>query len=80
MKCSAFQTDAKRTGGDEVTVDYNTFETVSHTFGLGTQACFVDYNTGKATSPWYQDGVKDYIAFMKKLCDDAGLLETSDRK
>ena len=77
---SAFQTqDANENGEPDeiVTVDYNTFGNgIAQFFGLGTQACFVDYNTGKATSPWYQDGVKDYIAFMKKLCD-AGLLETS---
>lgn len=77
---TAFQAqDANENGEPDeiVAVDYNTFGNgIAQFFGLGTQACFVDYETGKATSPWYQDGVKDYITFMKKLCD-AGLLETS---
>ena len=30
----------------------------------------------EVTSPWYQEGVKDYILFMKRLYD-AGLLETA---
>lgn len=60
-----------------VSVDFNTFGNgIAQYFGLGTSVCYVDYETGKATSPWYDEGVKDYINFMKKLCD-TGLLETS---
>lgn len=49
---------------------------ISQFYGLGTDVCYVDYETGEATSPWYEAGIREYITFMKKLCD-AGLLETS---
>ena len=51
---------------------------IAQMFGLGTDlVCFTDYESGKVTSPWYQDGIKDYINFMKKLYD-AGLLDTAE--
>ncbi|MCR5755888.1 MAG: extracellular solute-binding protein [Acetatifactor sp.] len=49
---------------------------IAQFFGLGTDICYIDYETGKVNSPWYQEGIKDYIQFMKEL-NDAGLLETS---
>ncbi|MBO4976487.1 MAG: extracellular solute-binding protein [Lachnospiraceae bacterium] len=51
---------------------------IAQMFGLGTDlVCFTDYESGVVTSPWYQDGIKDYINFMKKLYD-AGLLDTAE--
>ena len=51
---------------------------IAQMFGLGTDlVCFTDYESGKVTSPWYQDGIKDYINFMKKLYE-AGLLDTAE--
>lgn len=76
----AFQDqDANGDGeADEVvSLGFNNFGNgLAQYFGLGTSVCYVDYETGKVTSPWYDKGIKDYISFMKKLCD-AGLLETS---
>ena len=76
----AFQEqDANGDGeADEVVAIYldNFGNGLAQYFGLGTSVCYVDYETGKVTSPWYEEGIKDYINFMKKLCD-AGLLETS---
>lgn len=51
---------------------------VAQFFGLGTDlVCFTDYDSGVLTSPWYMDGVKDYILFMKRLYD-AGLLDLAE--
>lgn len=49
---------------------------IAQMFGLGVSSVYVDYETGKATSPWYQDSIKDYISYMKRL-NEAGLLDTS---
>lgn len=49
---------------------------VAQMFGLGTDVVYLEYGTGKVTSPFYQDGIKDYINYMKKLYE-AGLLDTS---
>lgn len=76
----AFQEqDANGNGeADEVVaIDFDNFANgLSQYFGLGTDVCYIDYETGKVTSPWYEEGIKDYITFMQKLCE-AGLLETS---
>ncbi len=51
---------------------------IAQMFGLGTDLiCFTDYESGEVTSPWYQDGIKDYINFMKKLYEN-GLLDTAE--
>lgn len=71
--------DANGNGqADEVvTVDLETFGNgMALMFGLGTDSYIVDYETGKATSPWYQEGIKDYVTYMNRLCE-AGLLDTS---
>ena len=63
-----------------VAIDFDNFGNgLSQYFGLGTDYVYVDYETGEATSPWYDEGIKDYIAFMQRLCE-AGLLETSGQK
>lgn len=63
---------------DEVAdISYDNFGNgISQFYGLGTDVIYIDYETGKATSPWYEEGIKDYISFMQRLCE-AGLLETS---
>lgn len=71
--------DANGNGeADEVVdIDYDAFGNgIAQFYGLGTDITYVDYETGKATSPFYEEGIKDYISFMKKL-NDEGLLETS---
>ncbi len=51
---------------------------IAQFFGLGTDlVCFTDFGSDVVTSPWYQDGVKDYILFMKRLYD-AGLLDMAE--
>ncbi|MBQ7838971.1 MAG: hypothetical protein IJ390_00550 [Lachnospiraceae bacterium] len=76
----AFQEqDANGNGqADEViTLNYNSFYNgIAQMYGLGTSSYFLDSETGKITSPWYQDGIKDYITFMNRLFK-AGLLDTS---
>lgn len=53
------------------------FETgIAQWFGLGQKLASYDYSTGKIVCPWYQEGVKDYLAYMKELIDE-GLLDTS---
>ncbi|MDO4292657.1 MAG: extracellular solute-binding protein [Eubacteriales bacterium] len=60
-----------------VTVDLGSFGTgIAQCFGLGVQPYFIDYETGKANSPWYQEGIKDYIRYMNRLHQE-GLLDTS---
>lgn len=71
--------DANGNGqADEVvSVDLNKFGNgIAQMFGLGTDPYFIDYETGKAISPWYQEGIQDYIAYMNRLCEE-GLLDTS---
>lgn len=76
----AFQEqDANENGqADEVVaISYDEFGNgLSQYFGLGTDIVYIDYETGEVSSPWYQDGIKDYIAFMQKLVEN-NLLEVS---
>lgn len=52
---------------------------VAQWFGLGTDITYIDPETHKITSPWYQtDQVQAYINYMKSLVD-AGLVDTSDQ-
>lgn len=60
-----------------VSIGYYTFlNGIAQIYGLGNGTCFVDYQTGKATSPWYQEGIRDYITYMNKLYSN-GYLEVS---
>lgn len=76
----AFQEqDANGNGAaDEVAdIDIDAFGNgIAQFYGLGTDAVYIDYETGRATSPFYEKGIRDYIAFMQKL-NQAGLLEIS---
>lgn len=76
----AFQDqDANGNGEKDEVVDIsfdNFGNGISQFYGLGTDVIYIDYETGKATSPWYEEGIKEYISFMQRLCG-AGLLETS---
>lgn len=73
--------DVNQSGSaDEVMwLNYSNFNTdVAQWFGLGADVTFVnlqDNNT--VTSPWYQENVKDYIAYMNRLYE-AGLLKMND--
>jgi len=48
---------------------------IAQWFGLGTSLTYYDAKADNITTPWYQENIKDYIAYMKKL-NDAGLVET----
>ena len=45
-------------------------------FGLVSGISSFVIEEGKVTSPWYQDGIKEYFAFMNKLATE-GLMDTS---
>lgn len=43
---------------------------IAQWFGLVSDLSSFLIEDGKVTSPWYQDGVKDYFKFLKKLADE----------
>jgi ABC-type glycerol-3-phosphate transport system substrate-binding protein len=60
-----------------ITVDYEKFSNgIAQLYGLGWETVYVDYLTGNATSPWYQESMKDYITYMNRLYEE-GLLDIS---
>lgn len=63
---------------DEVAViDIKNFSNgIAQSFGLGYAITSVRGDNLTVDVPWYQDGIKDYITYMKKLVDE-GLLDTS---
>ncbi len=63
---------------DEVLIlDPSSFNTgIAQWFGLAPGLFGVDITNGKVVSPWYQEGVKDYFAYMQKLTE-AGILDTT---
>ena len=48
---------------------------IAQLFGLGNSIAYVDYYTGKVSSPWYDENVKEYIRFMQKLYDEGMLVD-----
>ncbi|PYI56668.1 ABC transporter substrate-binding protein [Paenibacillus flagellatus] len=71
--------DANGNGqADEVLVyDPSSFSgAIAQWFGLGTDITAVDVENKKVVSPWYQQGVKDYFAYIQQLVK-AGVLDTS---
>lgn len=64
---------------EAVMVNYGSFGTdIACWFGLGIDVTFINSTNGnKVESPWYQEHVKDYIAYMQKLYA-AGLLKMDD--
>lgn len=76
----AFQeNDVNGTGAkDEVAVmnPANFSNGIAQCFGLGYAVVNVRGDNLEVVSPWYQDGIKDYITFMKKMAD-AGVLDIS---
>lgn len=52
-------------------------------FGLGTDLVSIQLDTGEVVCPWYQDQMKDFILFMRKLIDagiyDIALADQSDQ-
>ncbi len=64
---------------EAVVVNYGTFGTdISCWFGLGIDVTFIDSTDGNTVkSPWYQEHVKEYIAYMQKLYEN-GLLKMDD--
>lgn len=63
---------------DEVLVyDPSNFSgAIAQWFGLGTDITAVDVENKKVVSPWYQQGIKDYFAYIQQLVK-AGVLDTS---
>ncbi len=49
---------------------------IAQWFGLGYGETSVDATTLKVVTPWYQDGIKDYFEYMKKLVKE-GILDTT---
>ena len=66
---------------EAVMVNYSSFSTdISAWFGLGIDITFIDSTDGYTVkSPWYQEHVKDYIAYMQKLYEN-GLLKMEDNQ
>ncbi|MEG0485291.1 MAG: extracellular solute-binding protein, partial [Oscillospiraceae bacterium] len=48
---------------------------IAQWFGLSNYLTGVDVKNGKIVSPWYQDGIKDYLKFMQRLVAE-GLFDT----
>lgn len=48
---------------------------IAQLFGLGNSIAYVDYYTGKVSSPWYDENVKEYIRFMQKLYEEGMLVD-----
>ncbi len=48
---------------------------IAQWFGLGNYLTAVDVKNEKIVTPWYQEGIKDYIKFMQLLVKE-GLLDT----
>lgn len=48
---------------------------IAQLYGLGNAIAYVDYYTGKVSSPWYDDHVKEYVEFMRKLYEDGMLVD-----
>ncbi|MEG0691457.1 MAG: extracellular solute-binding protein [Oscillospiraceae bacterium] len=47
---------------------------IAQWFGLGTDLTAVMIEEGKVVSPWYQEGAKDYFAYMQRLVKE-GILD-----
>ena len=62
---------------DEVArLSLSTFSgSIAQLFGLGNSIAYVDYYTGKVSSPWYDENVKEYIQFMQKLYEEGMLVD-----
>lgn len=58
---------------------YNEFSGgIAQYWGLGNDLVYVDYYTGKVSSPWYDENIKDYITFMNKLYSEGLLADQSN--
>lgn len=71
--------DANGNGAkDEVIVlDPKSFSNgIAQWFGLGLSISSIDATNMKMVTPWYQEGIKEYFKYMKKLFD-AGILDTT---
>ena len=47
---------------------------IAQWFGVGNYLTAVDTKNQKIVSPWYQDGIKDYLKYMRRLVED-GLMD-----
>lgn len=79
----AFQDKDMNGSGEKdevISIDLKGFATgIGQWFGFGPGLTYVDEQDGnKVKSPWYNDHIKDYISFVKKMVD-AGLVDTSDQ-
>ena len=73
------QKDVNNSGVKDEIINTNllSFENgFAQAFGLGHELVFFDPKSGKMTSPFYQETVKDYFAYMNKLYE-AGLLDVT---
>lgn len=49
---------------------------IAQWFGLGLELATYDEKNEQVVCPWYQEGIKDYILYMKSLVDE-GLIDTN---
>lgn len=47
---------------------------IAQWFGVGNYLTSVDVKNNKIVSPWYQDGIKDYLKYMNRLVEE-GLMD-----
>lgn len=47
---------------------------IAQWFGVGNYLTAIDTKNGKVVSPWYQDGIKDYLKYMNNLVNE-GLMD-----
>ena len=60
-----------------ILVDCQTFANgLAQVFGLGNGIVALDTANGKIVSPWYQDHVKDYFAYVNQLIQD-GIIDSA---
>lgn len=61
---------------------YSFFSGIAQWFGLTPGVVGIDPNNDRVTSPWYQDGVKDYFKLLKQMVDenllDVGLVGATE--
>ena len=73
------ETDVNGNGQQDeiILVDCQTFGNgLAQVFGLGNGIVALDTVNGKIVSPWYQDNVKDYFAYVSQLIQE-GLIDSA---
>lgn len=62
---------------DEIAVFNVSFaNSIAGWFGLGSELASINFEENKVVCPWYQEGIQEYISFMKTLVDE-GILDVA---